>query len=51
MLKSLAKDSQIVEDPTKMKYFDISRMTEVYMERCSDILYAKLVKVNHPPEW
>lgn len=34
-----------------MKYFDEVKMVEVNMERCSDILYAKVQKVNQIPEW
>ena len=36
------KDQKEVDDPTKLKYFDAMKMREVYMERCSDILYAKI---------
>jgi hypothetical protein len=40
-----------VEDHSKTKYFDPLRMTEVWMERCIDILYVKLQKVKEVPEW
>lgn len=36
------KDHHVVEDPTKMKYFDAAKMREIYMERCSDTLYGKI---------
>lgn len=45
------KDKDILEDVTKMRYFDAMRMTEVHMERCLDVLYAKLQKVKEIPEW
>ena len=49
MLKSGNKDG--VDDPTKMRYFDSNKSREVYMERCSEILYAKIVRVAQPPDW
>ena len=42
---------QYVDDPTKTKYFDQLKMREVFMERCSDILYAKIQKVDKVPDW
>lgn len=41
----------MIDDHTKMKYFDAVRMQEVYMERCLDVLYAKMQKVKEVPEW
>ena len=45
------KDKDIIEDHSKMRYFDALRMTEVHMERCLDVLYAKLQKVKEVPDW
>lgn len=44
-------DKDIIEEPTKMKYFDPMRMAEVYMERCLDVMYVKLQKVKEVPDW
>jgi hypothetical protein len=44
MLKGGNKDG--VDDPTKMRYFDPIKNREVFMERCSEILYAKMVRVT-----
>jgi len=49
MLKIGNKDG--VDDPTKMRYFDPIKNREVYMERCSEILFAKIVRVAQPPDW
>jgi hypothetical protein len=40
-----------IEDPHKSKYFDSKLMSEIYFERCSDILMAKVLKVSQKPDW
>ena len=41
----------MIEEQTKVRYFDAQRMQEVYMERHLDVLYCKQQKVSTAPEW
>lgn len=42
VLRQVAFNSSVLEEPTKVKYFDKERMCEVQMERCADMLYCKI---------
>lgn len=41
----------MIEEQTKARYFDSTRMIEVYMERHVDILYCKQQRVTQAPDW
>lgn len=43
--RQVAFNSSVLDEPTKHKYYDRERMSEINMERVGDQLYCKIQKL------
>lgn len=48
-LKQVAFNTSVLDEPTRIRYYDRDRMAEIQIERWNDILYAVIRKVDKLP--